>query len=243
MYQMICPVLERLQAMEGGDGSDGAGRWYCRYPISYRDLEAMMTERGVAVDHSTIYRWVQRFAPEMEKRLRRQWRRPQSRSWRVDETYIKVRGKWAYLYRAVDKLGNTIDFYLSATRNTKAAKRFLGKALRGLKEWEQPEVLNTDKARAYAAATAELKAEGKCPKDTRHRQVKYLNNVIEADHGKLKLLIRPVAIAAGETRVGTRRASRRQTKCGLPRRIKCRYGPRTACAPPRCSRVRALRHR
>ena len=92
----------------------------------------MMTERGVAVDHSTIYRWVQRFAPEMEKRLRRQWRRPQSRSWRVDETYIKVRGKWAYLYRAVDKLGNTIDFYrapLSATRNTKAAKRFLGKAL------------------------------------------------------------------------------------------------------------------
>ena len=110
-----------------------AVRWYCRYPISYRDLEAMMTERGVAVDHSTIYRWVQRFAPEMEKRLRWQWRRPQSRSWRVDETYIKVRGKWAYLYRAVDKLGNTIDFYLSATRNTKAAKRFLGKALRGLK--------------------------------------------------------------------------------------------------------------
>ena len=162
------------------------------YTVSYRDLEAMMTERGVAVDHSTIYRWVQRFAPEMEKRLRWQWRRPQSRSWRVDETYIKVRGKWAYLYRAVDKLGNTIDFYLSATRNTKAAKRFLGKALRGLKEWEQPEVLNTDKAPAYAAAIAELKAERKCPKDTRHRQVKYLNNVIEADHGKLKLLIRPV---------------------------------------------------
>ena len=169
-----------------------AVRWYCRYPISYRDLEAMMTERGVAVDHSTIYRWVQRFAPEMEKRLRRQWRRPQSRSWRVDETYIKVRGKWAYLYRAVDKLENTIDFYLSATRNTKAAKRFLGKALRGMKEWEQPEVLNTDKAPAYAGAIAELKAEGKCPTETRHRQVKYLNNVIEADHGKLKLLIRPV---------------------------------------------------
>ena len=144
-----------------------------------------------AQDALTIYRWVQRFAPEME-RLRWQWRRPQSRSWRGDETYIKVRGKWAYLYRAVDKLGNTIDFYLSATRNTKAAKRFLGKALRGLKEWEQPEVLNTDKAPAYAAAIAELKAEGKCPKDTRHRQVKYLNNVVEADHGKLKLLIRPV---------------------------------------------------
>ena len=108
-----------------------AVRWYCRYAVSYRDLEAMMTERGVAVDHSTIYRWVQRFAPEMEKRLRWQWRRPQSTSWRIDETYVKVRGKWAYLYRALDKLGNTIDFYLSATRNTKAAKRFLGKALRG----------------------------------------------------------------------------------------------------------------
>ena len=107
-----------------------AVRWYCRYPISYRDLETMMTERGVSVDHSTIYRWVQRFAPEMERRLRWQWRWPRSRSWRIDETYVKVRGKWAYLYRALDKLGNTIDFYLSATRNTKAAKRFLGKALR-----------------------------------------------------------------------------------------------------------------
>ena len=169
-----------------------AVRWYCRYAVSYRDLEAMMTERGVAVDHSTIDRWVQRFAPEMEKRLRWQWRRPQSVSWRIDETYIKVRGKWAYLYRALDKLGNTIDFYLSATRNTKAAKRFLGKALRGLKAWEQPEVLNTDKAPTYAAAIAELEAEGKCPNETKHRQVKYLNNVVEADHGKLELLIRPV---------------------------------------------------
>ena len=169
-----------------------AVRWYCRYPISYRDLETMMTERGVSVDHSTIYRWVQHFAPEMERRLRWQWRWPRSRSWRIDETYVKVRGKWAYLYRALDKLGNTIDFYLSATRNTKAAKRFLGKALNGLKDWEQPEVLNPDKAPTYAAAIAELKAEGKCPDETRHRQVKYLNNVAEADHGKLKLLIRPV---------------------------------------------------
>ena len=153
----------------------------------------MMTERGVAVGHSTIYRWVQRFAPEMEKRLRWQWRWPRSSSWRVDETYNEgPRAKWAYLYRALDKFGNTIDFYLSATRNTKAAKRFLGKALRGWKEWELPEVVNTDKAPTYAAAIAELKAEGKCPTETRHRQVKYLNNVVEADHGKLKLLIRPV---------------------------------------------------
>ena len=169
-----------------------AVRWYCRYPVSYRDLETMMTERGVAVDHTTIYRWVQRYAPEMERRLRWQWRSPRSSSWRVDETYIKVRGKWAYLYRAVNKFGNTIDFYLSATRSTKAAKRFLGKALRGWKEWERPEVVNTDRAPTYVTAIAELKAEGKCPKETRHRQVKYLNNVVEADHGKLKLLIRPV---------------------------------------------------
>ena len=132
----------------------------------------------------------QRFAPEMEKRLRWQWRRPQSASCRVDETYVKVRGKWAYLYRALDKLGNTIDFYLSATRNTKAAKRFLGKALRGLEAWEQREVLNTDKAPTYAAAIAQLKAEGRCPPHTRHRQVKYLNNVVGADHGKLKQLDR-----------------------------------------------------
>ena len=187
-----------------------------------------MTERGVAVDHSTIYRWVQRFAPEMEKRLRWQWRRPQSRSWRVDETYIKVRGKWAYLYRAVDKLGNTIDFYLSATRNTKAAKRFLGKALRGLKEWEQPEVLNTDKAPAYAAAIAELKAEGKCPKDTRHRQVKYLNNVIEADHGKLKLLIRPVR-GVQDAEDGLRHDQ------GLRGDARAAQGARPGCSPSRAA--------
>ena len=110
-----------------------AVRWYCRYGISYRDLDQMMGERGVPVDHSTIYRWVQKYAPEIEKRLRWQWRRPRSTSWRVDETYVKVRGKWVYLYRVLDKHGNTIDFYLSPTRNAKAAKCFLGKALNGLR--------------------------------------------------------------------------------------------------------------
>ncbi len=162
------------------------------YGISYRNLEQMMGERSVPVDHSTIYRWVQRYAPEIEKRLRWQWRRPKSTSWRVDETYVKVRGKWAYLYRALDKEGNTIDFYLSPTRNAKAAKRFLGKALNGLKDWEKPEIINTDKAPTYGIAISELKTEGKCPENTVHRQVKYLNNVVEADHGKLKQLIRPV---------------------------------------------------
>ena len=169
-----------------------AVRWYCRYGVSCRDLEEMLEERGVAVDHTTIYRWVQAYAPEIEKRLR--WHcRPSglSRSWHVDETYIKVKGKWAYLYRAVDSRGNTIDFHLSQTRNAKAAKRFLGKALRGCKSWDKPDVINTDKAGCYSQAIRELKKEGKCPVETDHRQVKYLNNVVEADHGKLKRLIKP----------------------------------------------------
>jgi transposase-like protein len=102
-----------------------------------------------------------------------------------------VKGKWAYLYRAVDKEGNTIDFYLSPTRNASAAKRFLGKALASMKPWAHPEVINTDKAPAYGVAIEALKQEGKCPKDTRHRQVKYLNNIVEADHGKLKRVIKP----------------------------------------------------
>lgn len=169
-----------------------AVRWYCRYPISYRDLEEMLEERGLKVDHTTIYRWVQHYAPEMEKRLRWFWRRGFDPSWRLDETYIKVRGKWTYLYRAVDKHGDTIDFYLSPTRNAKAAKRFLGKALKGLKDWEKPTKLNTDKAHTYGIAIRELKDEGKLDEDVGHRQVKYLNNVIEADHGKLKMLIKPV---------------------------------------------------
>ena len=105
---------------------------------------------------------------------------------------VKVRGEWAYLYRALDKRGDTIDFYLSPTRNAKAEKPFLGKALNGLKDWEKPEVINTDKAPTYGMAISELKAEGKCPEETVHRQIKYLNNVVEADHGKLKQLIRPV---------------------------------------------------
>ncbi len=175
-----------------GDVILWAVRWYCRYPISYRDLEEMLAERGISVDHTTIYRWVQRYAPEMEKRLRWFWRRGFDPSWRLDETYVKVRGKWTYLYRAVDKRGDTIDFYLSPTRSAKAAKRFLGKALRGLKHWEKPATLNTDKAPSYGAAITELKREGKLDRETAHRQVKYLNNVIEADHGKLKILIKPV---------------------------------------------------
>ena len=95
-------------------------------------------------------------------------------------------------YRALDKFRNTIDFHLSTTRNTKAAKRFLSKTLRRVKKWQKPAIINTDRAAPYGIALAELKKEGRCPKDTVHRLVKYLNNVVEADHGKLKQLIRPV---------------------------------------------------
>ena len=132
------------------------------------------------------------YAPEIERRLR--WHcRPGSlsRSWRVDETYIKVKGKWTHLYRAVDSRGDTIDFRLPQTRNAKAAKRFPGKALRGCKEWEKPFVINTDKAGCCGRAIRELMKEGKRPSETEHRQVKYLDNVVEADHGKLKRLIGP----------------------------------------------------
>src|SRR3546814_13993053 len=116
--------------------------------------------RSTRTDSLFPYTSLFRSAPEMEERLGWFWRRGVDPSWRLDETYVKVRGKWTYLYRAVDKRGDTIDFYLSPTRSAKAAKRFLGKALRGLKHWEKPATLNTDKAPSYGAAIAELKREG-----------------------------------------------------------------------------------
>ena len=96
--------------------------------LSYRDVEELLAERGLRADHVTVWRWVQRYAPEMERRLRSRLK-PTNDSWRVDETYVRVKGKWVYLYRAVDSSGATIDFLLSAKRDTVAAKRFLAKAL------------------------------------------------------------------------------------------------------------------
>lgn len=168
-----------------------AVRWYCKYGISYRDLEEMSLERGLEVDHTTIYRWVLYYGPIILDKLKWYWKPKGGYSWRVDETYIKVKGKWVYLYRAVDKGGNTIDFYLSTTRNTKAAKRFLAKALSSIPSYSHPHTINTDKNITYAKAIAELKAEDKCSAYLEHRQIKYLNNIIESDHGKLKRLIRP----------------------------------------------------
>ena len=142
-------------------------RWYCKYGISYRDLEEMLTERGVEVDHSTIYRWVQYYAPKILDKLKWYWKPKLGHSWRVDETYIKVKGRWTYLYRALDKSGNTIDFYLSSTRNTKAAKRFLRKALTSIPKDSHPKSINTDKNPTYGKAIRELKAEGQCSPDLR----------------------------------------------------------------------------
>ena len=170
-----------------------AVRWYCRYGVSYRDLEEMMTERGVPVDHTTIYRWVQKYAPELDKQTR--WYRQvpdwQASSWRVDETYIRVGGRWCYLYRAITAGGQTLDFYLSPKRNVAAAKRFLAKALRSNASAGYPRVINTDKAPSLARAIAELKSEGICPPTVEHRQVKYLNNILEGDHGRLKRVLGP----------------------------------------------------
>ena len=152
----------------------------------------MLCERGVNVDHCTIYRWVQRYAPEIEKRLRWYWKPKMGLNWQVDETYIKVKGKWVYLYCAIHKKGHTVDFYLSSRHNAKAAKRFLGKALKGLKYWESPSGINTDKAASYRVSITELKKEGQCSEALEHRQIKYLNNAVEVDNGKLKGLINPV---------------------------------------------------
>lgn len=165
-------------------------RWYCRYSLSYRDLEGMMQERGVAVDHSTINRWVLKVAPELDKRLRRHLK-PTNDSWRVDETYIKVKGVWKYLYRAVDSEGNTLDFLLSAKRDGKAAARFFRRMLKA-QHTQTPRVINVDKNAAYPVAMETLKGDETLAETTELRQVKYLNNVVEQDHRNIKRMTRPM---------------------------------------------------
>jgi transposase, IS6 family len=164
-------------------------RWYLRYAPSYRDLKEMMEERGLSLDHTTIYRWVQRYAPELEKR-RRPHLRPTNDSYRVDETYVKIKGKWYYLYRAVDSTGQTIDFMLSARREARAAKRFFRKMLKAASH-SSPRVINVDKNRSYPLAVGQLKEEGTLHNLTQLRQSKYLNNLIEQDHRFIKRRINP----------------------------------------------------
>lgn len=169
-----------------------AVRWCCRHGIGYRGLAGMPAERGVHVDHATLYRRVRRHAPEVEARLRR-IRRASSprRDWRVDETHVRVRGRWAHLYRAVDEEGRTLDSQPSSARSAEAAERFPGEAIRACKERGTPPSPTTDEAPAHPLATAELKREGRCPPHVVHRRAKHLDDRIEADHGRLKRLVRP----------------------------------------------------
>jgi IS6 family transposase len=164
-------------------------RWYVRYSLSYRDLEEMMRERGLHVDHTTIYRWVQRYAPELEKRCKPHLKATND-SWRVDETYVKVKKVWMYLYRAVDSQGNTLEFFLSATRDAEAAKRFFSKML-AAPHTTTPRVITVDKNAAYPKAYNELQADGAIPASCELRQNKYLNNLVEQDHRFIKRLVKP----------------------------------------------------
>ena len=164
-------------------------RWYLRYKLSLRDLVEMMAERGVTLAHTTIMRWVQRFVPEFEKRWNR-FARKAGRSWRVDETYVKIRGKWSYLYRAVDREGQTVDFRLSANRDVKAAKAFFRKALQT--QGRPPVSITLEGYAASHRAVKELAQHSACWKDTRLRSSKYLNNMIEQDHRGVKSRIKPM---------------------------------------------------
>jgi transposase-like protein len=172
-------------------------RWYCRFQLSYRDVEEMMKERGLEVDHTTVFRWVQRYAPEINKRIR-QHLKMSGIAYRVDETYIKVGKQCKYLYRAVDKEGQTIEFMLSATRDVSAAKRFFKKMMRA-EHRRLPFSISVDKNAAYPEAFSTSQAERIVPSDCKLRRVKYLNNVIEQDHRFIRRRWRAMHASAPST--------------------------------------------
>src|SRR4051812_44905698 len=159
-------------------------RWCLRFGLSLRNLEELMVERNVTVDHVTIWRWVQRYAPELHRRCRPELRMT-NRSWRVDETYLRVAGRWTYLYRAVDSTGSTIDFLLSPSRDAAAAKRFFQKALRSA-DRPRPRVINVDGNPSYPKVIGELKRTRELGRRCRCRPVGYLNNIVEQDHRSIK---------------------------------------------------------
>ncbi|WP_026593263.1 IS6 family transposase [Bacillus sp. UNC437CL72CviS29] len=163
-------------------------RWYLRYSLSFRDLVEIMEERGLSIAHTTIMRWVNQYGPELDERVRRHLKITND-SWRVDETYVKVKGQWMYLYRAVDSEGNTIDFYLSESRDKQAAKRFFKKAL-AASHICKPRVITVDKNPAYPVAIQELKKEKRMPEGIKIRKVKYLNNIVEQDYRFIKKCVR-----------------------------------------------------
>jgi putative transposase len=161
-------------------------RWYAAYPLSLRNLEEMMAERGVAVDHATVHRWALKILPLLAKVFRGR-KRPVGRSWRLDETYIKIGGQWKYLYRAVDRLGQTVDFLLTAKRDEAAARRFFERAI---DLHDVPDKVTIDKSGANTAAVRGLIADSGA--DIELRQSKYLNNLVEQDHRAIKRRTRPM---------------------------------------------------
>lgn len=161
-------------------------RWYAAYSLSTRNLEEMMSERGVQVDHSTVHNWALKILPALAKVFRRR-KRPVGKSWRMDETYIKIGGRWKYLYRAVDKLGQTVDFLLTARRDLAAARRFFERAIDGN---DVPEKVTIDKSGANTAAVHGLINDSGL--DIELRQAKYLNNIVEQDHRAIKRRTRPM---------------------------------------------------
>jgi IS6 family transposase len=165
-------------------------RWYLQYRLSYRDLVEIMSERGISISHTTIMRWVHEYSPEIVKRVRPHLK-PVNDSWRCDETYIKVKGQWTYLYRAVDSTGKTIDFMLSEKRDKNAAERFFQKALSS-DHVQTPRVITVDKNPSYPAAIERLKENKELPEETVIRQAKYLNNIIEQDHRFIKKRTNPM---------------------------------------------------
>jgi IS6 family transposase len=158
--------------------------WYLRYPLSYRDIEELFLERGLEVDHSTLNRWVLAYAPLIERRLRT-FRKPHCGSIRVDKTYIKIRGQWRYLYRAIDKHGTPVDFLLTATRDLDAAKRFFRKMLQD-QPLLAPDRIGTDGAGPYPPAIAETRKAGLLARIPRHSVTKHLQQGIESDHFRVK---------------------------------------------------------
>ncbi len=163
-------------------------RWYIAYPLSYRHVEELLSERGLSVDHATVNRWVVKHSPTLESKFRNT-KKVVGKSWKMDETYIKVKGRWVYYYRAVDKEGQTIDFFLSKTRDTNAALTFFKKAITSS---GQPEKINMDKSGANLAG---LQHVNRVLPDTEQiviRQVKYLNNMIEQDHRGIKRITGPM---------------------------------------------------
>lgn len=159
-----------------------AVRWYLRYGLSYRDVEELLAERGITVDHVTIYRWVRRFTPLLIDAARPCRHAPGDR-WFVDETYVKVAGRWVYLYRAIDQYGQVIDVLVAPKRDLAATRRFFTRAL---EHSPRPAEVNTDRAPTYLRILDELLP------SARHVTEQYANNTVEADHGRLKSRLRPM---------------------------------------------------